>query len=206
MPGLTLARTGLLLVLSLIVCGCPASPPPAPSAADAPLGAVELLTFIADDSHYLAAGHRLPAEPTLRPGEAIQQLADQLNRTYFNDGRETPTGGIRIEVLGIDTIDLPHRLLRVVAVNLHDPQQTAWRSFFQGSAGGQTTYYLLAATLMQPHLDPPLADGLVVLYNGEAFPELDHIRFRGIVSAESIRPVVLQALQRRQPRTHGVSG
>ncbi len=206
MPGLNLARTGLLLVLSLLVCGCPASPPPAPNAADAPLGPVELLTFIPDDNHYLAAGHRLPAEPTLRTGEAIQQLADQLNRTYFNDGRATPTADIRIEVLAIDTIGLPHRLLRVVAVNLHDPQQTAWRSFFQGSAGGQTTYYLLAATLMQPHLDPPLADGLVVLYNGEAFPELDHIRFRGIVSAESIRPVVLQALLRRQPQAPGVSG
>ncbi len=206
MPGLTLARTGLLLALALVVCACPASPPPAPSATDDPLGPVELLTFMPDDNHYLMAGHRLPVEPTLRPGDAIQQLADQLNRTYFNAGREPPAAGIRIEVLEIDTIDLPHRPLRVVSVNLHDPQQTAWRSFFQGSAGGQTTYYLLAATLMQPHLDPPLADGLVVLYNGEVFPELDHIRFRGIVSAESIRPVVLQALQRRQPRAHGVSG
>ncbi|MDJ0666072.1 MAG: hypothetical protein QNJ61_02315 [Desulfobacterales bacterium] len=206
MPGLTLARTGLLLALALVVCACPASPPPAPSTTDDPLGPVELLTFMPDDNHYLMAGHRLPVEPTLRPGDAIQQLADQLNRTYFNAGREPPAAGIRIEVLEIDTIDLPHRPLRVVSVNLHDPQQTAWRSFFQGSAGGQTTYYLLAATLMQPHLDPPLADGLVVLYNGEVFPELDHIRFRGIVSAESIRPVVLQALQRRQPRAHGVSG
>ena len=206
MPGLTLARTGLLLALSLVVCACPASSPPAPSATDAPLGPVELLTFIPDDNLYLVAGHRLPVEPALRPKDAIQRLADQLNRTYFNDGREPPAAGIRIEVLEIETIDLPHRPLRVVAVNLHDPQQKAWRSFFQGSAGGQTTYYLLSATLMQPHLDPPLADGLVVLYNGEAFPELDHIRFRGIVSAESIRPVVLQALQRRQPRAHGVSG
>jgi hypothetical protein len=96
--------------------------------------------------------------------------------------------------------------MRVVAVDLHDPQQTVWGNFFQGSAGGQTTYYLLAATLMQPQLNPPLADGLVVLYNGKAFPELDHIRFRGIVSAESVRPLVVRALQRRSPRPTGVSG
>ena len=58
---------------------------------------------------------------------------------------------------------------------------------------------------MQPHLAPPLADGLILLYNGKAFPELDHIRFRGIVSAESICPVILKAVRHRQSRMNGVS-
>ncbi len=205
MPNLNPARLLFLLAVGLCLWGCPGADSPPPPAAETPLGAVELLTFIPDDEYYLLPGHRYPLEPATPLREAFQRLADQLARVYFDDGR-TPAAEIRLEVIGFHTIDLPHRAMRVVAVNLHDPRQTAWGAFFQGSAGGQTTYYLLAATLMQPQLTPPLADGLVVLYNGEAFPELDHIRFRGIVSAESVRPAVVRAIQRRPPRPTGVSG
>ncbi len=204
MSGLTAARFVVLLAAGLCLAGCPDadfSPPPA----ETPLGPVALLTFLPDDDHYLIPGHRYPLEPTVSLKNAFQGLADQLNRSYFNAGRDS-AADMRIEVLGLHTIDLPHRSLRVVVVNLHDSRQASWRSFFQGSAGGLSTYYLLAATLMQPQLTPPLADGLVVLYNGEAFPELDHIRFRGIVSAESVRPVVLRAIQRCPPRPSGASG
>ncbi|MBL0713039.1 MAG: hypothetical protein JJV98_05000 [Desulfosarcina sp.] len=206
MPGLKPVRFLLLLTVGLGLCGCPNSPAPPPASPDRPLGPAELLTFTPDANHYLAPGHLFPAEADTARKETLQRLADQLNRSYFGDGQEPAAAGIRIEVIGVYTIALPHRPLHVVAVNLHDPGQAAWRDFFQGSAGGQTTYYLLAATLMQPQLSPPLADGLVVLYNGEAFPELDHIRFRGIVSAESVRPVVVKAIQRRQPRPHDASG
>jgi hypothetical protein len=203
LPGIR--RLGLLclLVAWLGVWGCSDSPP-APPVSEPSLAAVELLTFTPDDEHYLRPGHRFPLEPHVRLQEALQRLADQLSRSYF--GADQRISDIRIEVLGLYTIDLPHRSLRVVAVDIQDPQQAAWGAFFQGSAGGQTTFYLLAATLMQPQLTPPLADGLVVLYNGAAFPELDHIRFRGIVSAESIRPVVVQAVQRNQPAPSAVSG
>ncbi len=194
-----------LLVAGAMVVGCPGADvtPPGP---DRPvLGEVALLTFLPDDNRYLLPGHRYPLAPQTPLEEAFQRLADQLTRTYFNDGLET-AAAIRIEVLGHYHIDLPHRAMRVVAVNLHDPKQTAWHTHFQGSAGGQTTYYLLAATLMQPQLTPPLADGLVVLYNGDAFPDLDHIRFRGIVSAEAVRPVVLRAIRQYAPGTIGASG
>ena len=205
MPGLTPFRIVILLAAGLCLGGCPGADPPPPAPAETPIGPVELLTFKPDDDHYLLADHRYPLDPTVSLRNAFQHLADQLNRSYFNDGQDPPSG-IRIEILGLYNVDLPHRSLRVVAVNLNDARQAAWNFFFQGSAGGQTTYYLLAATLMQPQLSPPLADGLVVLYNGEAFPELDHIRFRGIVSAESIRPVVLRAIQRRLPRPARASG
>ncbi len=205
MTGLTPARIVILLAAGLCLCGCPGADPTPPAPAESPLGPVELLTFKPDDDHYLLADHRFPIEPTVPLREAFQHLADHLSRSYFNDGQDSAPD-MHIEVLGLYSVDLPHRSLRVVAIDLRDVRQAAWTSFFQGSTGGQTTYYLLAATLMQPQLTPPLADGLVVLYNGESFPELDHIRFRGIVSAESVRPVVLRAIQRRPPRPVGASG
>jgi hypothetical protein len=204
MPDLIPLRLVFLMAAVLCLCGCPDTPYTPPQPSETRLGPVELLAFFPDEDHFLQLGHRFPLEPGLPLKEAIQQLADQLSRTYFTDGE--PASGIRIDVLGLYTIDLPHRSMRMVAVDFHDPRQKAWRVFFQGSAGGQTTYYLLAATLMQPQLNPPLADGLVVLYNGAAFPELDHIRFRGIVSAESVRPVVLRAIQGHHPAADGASG
>jgi hypothetical protein len=163
------------------------------------------MTFLPDDERYLLPGHRYPLAPQTPLEDAFQQLADQLTRAYFHRGTG-PVAEIRLEVLGLYTIELPHREMRVVAVNLRDPAQAAWDRFFQGSAGGQTTFYLLAATLLQPQLSPPLADGLVVLYNGESFPELDHIRFRGIVSAEAVRPAVLRAIRQHTPSSIGASG
>lgn len=204
MPDLIPLRLGFLMAAVLCLCGCPDTPPTPPPPSETRLGPVGLLTFAPDEDHFLQPGQRFPLAPGLPLKAAIQRLADQLNRAYFI--ADEPASGIRIDVLGVYTIDLPHRSMRVVAVDFHDPRQKAWGVFFQGSAGGQTTYYLLSATLMQPQLIPPLADGLVVLYNGTAFPELDHIRFRGIVSAESVRPVVLRAIQRHQPIAGGASG
>ena len=66
--------------------------------------------------------------------------------------------------------------------------------FFQGSGGGQTTFYILAATFMQPHLDPPLIDGLVLLYNGTLLPELDHINLRGILIPRIAQHVAKRAI------------
>jgi len=68
------------------------------------------------------------------------------------------------------------------------------RYFFQGSAGGQTTFYMLAATFMQPHLSPPLVDGLVLLYNGKILPELDHISVTGILTPRSVQHATKRAI------------
>ncbi|MDJ0720370.1 MAG: hypothetical protein QNJ04_02000 [Desulfobacterales bacterium] len=206
MSGLKPLRLFLSLTLGVCLSGCPATETDdaASSRHGAPVGHVELLTFRPDEDHFLTTGRRFPVEPGASLQDALQSLADQLTRSYFNDGPE-PAPGIDIEVIGVHTIELPQRTLRVVAVDLRDLRQVAGRIFFQGSSGGQTTYYLLAATLMQPQLSPPLADGLVVLYNGKKFPELDHIRFSGLVSAESVRPVVVRAIQRRPPRPAEVS-
>ncbi len=207
MSGLRPLRVLILLALAVGLGGCLATDPDdaAPSPDATAIGPVELLTFLPDEDHFLTPGHRYPVEPAASLQDALQDLADQLTRNYFKDGPE-PDAGIDIEVLDVHTIRLPHRPLRVVVVNLRDVRQVAWRHFFQGSSGGQTTYYLLAATLMQPQLSPPLADGLVVLYNGASFPELAHIRFNDLVSAESVRPVVVRAIQRRPSRPGEAAG
>ena len=170
-----------------------------------PLGPVERLTFLPADHHDLIPGHHYLLAPRVSLQKALQGLADQLPRSHFNADQEL-AADIRIDVCGLHGSDLPHRPLRVVIVNLHDARQAVWRSFFQGSTGGQTTYGLLAATLMHPQRTPPLAEGRVVLYNGKAFPERDPIRFRGIVSAESVRPPIFVSIQRRPPRPDSISG
>ena len=55
---------------------------------------------------------------------------------------------------------------------------------------------MLAAIFMQPHLSPPLLDGLVLLYNGEILPELDHIDLSGILIPKAIKHIVRRAIQR----------
>jgi hypothetical protein len=65
---------------------------------------------------------------------------------------------------------------------------------------------MLTATFLQPHENPPLADGLILLYNGEDFPTFDHINFRGIVTPEAIRPVVEKVLYRHQLIAPSVTG
>jgi hypothetical protein len=47
---------------------------------------------------------------------------------------------------------------------------------------------------MQPHLNPPLVDGLVFLYNGEMLPELDHINVEGILIPRLVQRVAKRAI------------
>jgi hypothetical protein len=55
---------------------------------------------------------------------------------------------------------------------------------------------MIGATFMQPHLSPPLLDGLVVLYNGEILPQLDHINLEGILVPRTVKHAVEQAILR----------
>jgi hypothetical protein len=96
--------------------------------------------------------------------------------------------------LDIDQIVIPSRTLRIATISMVDPDQDAMRYFFQGSAGAQTTFYMLGATLMQPHLVPPLMDGLVFLYNGEMLPELDHSNVEGILISRLVQGVAKRAI------------
>jgi hypothetical protein len=97
------------------------------------------------------------------------------------------------------TIATSNRPLRIAVINISDPSRDAMKYYFQGSAGAQTTFCMLVATLMQPHLRPPLLDGLILLYNGEMFSELDHIDLTGIITPRSVAHLVSQAIGRGKP-------
>jgi hypothetical protein len=126
----------------------------------------------------------------------VDNLGQYLVDNYFCKTYTSKLTRIHFEVLSIDVISTPSRPLRIAVVNMVDTDSEAMSSFFQGSIGGQTTFHMLAATFMQPHLSPPLLDGLVLLYNGEILPELDHINLSGILIPRSIKHVVRRAIHR----------
>lgn len=190
-----------LLWVGLILWGCTEPPEPQESAPDDRIGAIVAYVFEPDPQEYLTSPHPFPLSPHLSPEEALTALGTHLSQNYFISDPDGATPSIRLEVQDVHHFPAHHRTYRLAVINMIDPEQEALQGFFQGSAGGQTTFYMLAATFLQPHLDPPLADGLILLYNGEEFPEIDHVNFRGIVTTERIRPVVKRVLHRhRLPR------
>jgi len=198
--GLTLFLGGLIAVI-LTLQGC-AEPPSSqqPSSADR-IGAASIYVFAPDSQDYLAAPQPFPLDAGLSPEDALAALGEHLSRTYFRRDSDPRKAAIRFEVVGIHRIPAAQRDYRLAVINMVDPQLEARQIFFQGSAGGLTTYYMVSATFLQPQRDPPLVDGLILLYNGEEFPETDHINLRGIVAAQTIRPVVTKILYRYRPRT-----
>jgi hypothetical protein len=164
---------------------------------DERIGAVEAYIFEPDAQYYLATPRPFDLDPQMTVAEALTALAGHLSRTYFNP---VPDGdpGIEFEIVKVQRLELRHRWYRLAVVNMVDPRLEALQVYFQGSAGGQTTFYMLTATLLQPQMTPPLLDGLILLYNGDEFPQIDHVNFRGIVTPEMARSVVTKALLHRQ--------
>lgn len=197
---------GGVIGVGLILFGCtepPATPGPA---SDNRIGSIVSYVYEPDPQEYLAAPQLFPLTPEMSPAEALTALGSHLSRNYFNSDTGTGAPSIRFEVLAVHGLPVPHRTYRLAVINMIDPQLEALQGFFQGSAGGQTTFYMLTATFLQPHLEPPLADGLILLYNGEEFPAFDHINFRGIVTPETIRPVVDNVLYRNRRQAPAVTG
>ena len=197
---------GALMGLALVLPGCSEPPSvPEPPPADR-IGAVTVYVFEPDSQDYLAAPRPFPLDAAMSLTDALTALGDHLGRTYFRSDSGRRDGAIRFEVEGVHRFAVAQRNYRLAVINMIDPQRDALQGFFQGSAGGLTTYYMLAATFLQPQLDPPLVDGLILLYNGEEFPETDHVNLRGIVTPQAIRPVVTKILYRYHPGGSTVTG
>jgi hypothetical protein len=158
------------------------------------IGELELYTFSPDRRHFLGNARPFRMAPSTSLEDALEGFGEHLAETYFQRTYTEEVTNIHFDVMGIDEIGDPSRPLRVATVNMVDPDGYAMKYFFQGSAGGQTTFYILAATFMQPHLDPPLIDGLVLLYNGTLLPELDHINLRGILTPRLAQHVTKRAI------------
>ena len=186
-----LAFMTLTMLLNL---GCPSNSGKAPLAPSQIIGEVELYTFTPNDQDFLSDAQPLILPPDTLLTDALESLGRDLARSYFFKTYTDKQTDIHFEVLSVDEIPTPSRSLRIAVVNMVDTNTDAMKYFFQGSAGGQTTFYMLAATFMQPHLSPPLLDGLVLLYNGKILPELDHINLTGILTPRSVRHVAKRAV------------
>ena len=195
-----------LIWAGLMLWGCPESPEPQESAPVDRIGSIVCYVFEPDPQEYLAAPQLFPLSAEMSSAEALTALGAHLSQNYFNSDPGRETLPIRFDVLGVHRLPVRNRPYHLAVINMIDPQLEALQGFFQGSAGGQTTFYMLTATFLQPHLDPPLADGLILLYNGEAFPAFDHINLRGILTPEVIRPVVQNVLYRHRRQAPTVTG
>jgi hypothetical protein len=187
----------ILLMMYFFLCplaGCGESFQQDRPPAQQPLGRVKLYTFSPDDQYFLrnAQPHILPEETTLK--EALISLGRHLSDTYFHTIPPDTRTGILFEPVKIQGISYKNSHLKVAVVNMIDNGEYALKYFFQGSTGGQTTFSMIGATLIQPQLNPPLIDGLILLYNGEALPELDHINLSGILTPRLVRFVAKRAI------------
>ena len=181
---------------AMLSSGCFDKADKAPKAPSQAIGEVELYTFSTHRQDFLGAAQPLVVPPSTSIRDALDILGRELVTTYFAKTYTGKATGIRFEVLGVDEIGTPSRAFRIAVVNMVDKEEDAVSYFFQGSAGGQTTFYMMTATFMQPHLKPPLLDGLVLLYNGKILPELDHINLTGILTARSAQHVAERAINR----------
>ena len=189
----------LFMTLSILLnLGCSNNSDTAPSDRSQVIGKVKLYTFSPDHKYLLGYAQPFILPPNTSIRDTVDNLGQYLVENYFCKTYTSKLTRIHFEVLSIDEISTPSRPLRIAVVNMVDTDSEAMSSFFQGSTGGQTTFYLLAATFMQPHLSPPLLDGLVLLYNGEILPELDHIDLSGILIPRAIEHIVRRAIHRRE--------
>ena len=159
------------------------------------LGEVELYTFSPDQQYLLSNAQPFLLSPHTSLKDALNSLGQHLAETYFQKTYTGKATKIYFEVVGVNEIVISSRPLRIATVNMVDPDRDAMRYFFQGSAGARTTFYMIGATFMQPHLNPPLLDGLVFLYNGEMLPELDHINVEGILIPRLVQRVTKRSIQ-----------
>jgi len=185
----------LIMVATALTFGCFDSSEKVAQEPSQILGEVELYTFSPDQQYLLSDAQPFLLSPHTSLKDALNSLGQHLATTYFQKTYTGKKTKIRFEVVGVNQIAISSRSLRIATVNMVDPDRDAMRYFFQGSAGARTTFYMIGATFMQPHLNPPLVDGLVFLYNGEMLPELDHINVKGILIPRLVQRVTKRAIQ-----------
>ncbi len=186
--------TLLIMVATALTFGCFDSSEKVAQEPSQILGEVELFTFSPDQQHLLSDAQPFRLSPHTSLKDALNTLGQKLAETYFKKTYTGKTTKIHFEVVELNEINISSRPLRIATVNMVDPDRDAMRYFFQGSAGARTTFYMIGATFMQPHLKPPLLDGLVFLYNGEILPELDHINVEGILIPRLVRRIANRAI------------
>lgn len=195
---LRLILASFMTLTTLLILGCFNNSDTTPSDRSQVVGKLKLYTFSPDHKYFLGYAQPFILPPNTSISDTVDNLGQYLAENYFFKTYTSKLTRIHFEVLSIDEISTPARPLRIAVVNMVDTDSEAMSFFFQGSTGGQTTFCMLAATFMQPHLSPPFLDGLVLLYNGEILPELDHINLSGILIPRSIQHIAERAIHRAE--------
>jgi hypothetical protein len=168
------------------------------------IGDINLYTFSSHDQYFLSDAQPFPLSADTSIDDALTSLGKHLSETYFVHEHMDPQSKIMFEVIEIHAIPNLPDTLRVAVINMVDMEGYAMKYFFQGSTGAQTTFCMLGATFIQPQLDPPLLDGLIILYNGKPLPELDHINLSGILTPRLFKYVAKRAISRTKIETVGI--
>ncbi|MFW6114683.1 MAG: hypothetical protein ACOC6E_00135 [Thermodesulfobacteriota bacterium] len=195
---LVAAGIGLTVLLS---AGCSDNAGKTSKAPSQPIGDTALYTFSAHGHDFLGNAQPLILPPGTSLRNTLVTLGEQLAVTYFSETYKGTATDIRFEVRRIEEIGTPSYRMRIAVINMVDKEEDALRYFFQGSAGAQTSFYMITAMFLQPQASPPLLDGLVLLYNGNLLPELDHINLSGILTPRLVRQVAERAIHRYKEKT-----
>jgi hypothetical protein len=162
------------------------------------IGEMKLYTFSPSQKYLLGHSQPFSLPPDTSVRDAIDKIGQHLSEGYFSKTYTNELTNIHFEVIRIDVISTSSRPFRIAVIDIVDKNRDAMGYFFQGSTGGQTTYCLIGASFLQPHLNPPLLDGLILLYNGEILPKLDHIDLTGLLVPRSFLHVAEKAISRPQ--------
>ncbi len=147
---------------------------PLTAAAPAPdtLGTRTLYAYRPDStaSHLIAE----PLPEGLPPSLTIEAALDSLGRRLADGYFDGASSGVAFETVEVMMLPTPPEAMRLAIVNIVDPDSVVARRFSLGTSGGLLAKLMIKATLMQPPLrvgeQPPLLNGLVLLYNGRRFP------------------------------------
>ena len=194
--------TVVLFIISIFLSSCRVNDSEkTPQEVPQVIGNLKLYTFSSDDQYFLSNAQPFIVPPKTSLRDALDSLGQHLSKTYFYKTYTNDLTDIHFKVLMIERISTPSRPLITAIINMIDVNNDALGSFFQGSTGGQTTFCMLTATFMQPHLDPPLLDGLVILYNGKLMAELDHINLSGLLIPRLVEYVAKRAIHNTERKT-----
>lgn len=198
----------MLAILTMATCfnlGCSNNTETVHSELSQVIGEVKLFTFSPSQKYPLGHSQPFPLPPNTSVKDAIDKIGQHLSEGYFSKTYANELTDIHFDVIRIDVISTSSRPFRIAVIDMVDTNRDAMRHFFQGSTGGQTTYCLIGASFLQPHLNPPLLDGLILLYNGEILPKLDHIDLTGLLVPGSFQHLAEKAIRRPQ-REATISG
>ena len=128
--------------------------------------------------------------------EILDSIAHYLTDVFFVTSNKYYKDKIKIavNVQKLTTIEVSKRNLYIATINIVDPDKICMGTYFQGSTGGRITFLMLVSNLIQPQLEYPLLDGVIILYNSEELKQLDHINLEGLISEREIDNAVRRAI------------